>query len=396
MHLPTTPTGKKSLILSLALSLAGFLLILLCLNLYQYLRVKSDVASSMLQGINAKERQELWTFFSTIEEKLNIVRDWGKNGVLDSHKTVSLNKKFFPLINRQQRISGVLLADNNGREYFLLHNNDHWLTRITQPGAEGNVAVYTTWKQPEKSIDSHEKRTGYDPRKRPWFHRSKNGKDVFWTPLYTFVETGKKGITASVSWNTQANKKNFSVFGIDISLEEIQQLMNRDRGGKTTIMFLVNPEGNSILPVQKKITATNGIDIGKLLSFLVRKWKTAGRPARQTVRFGYNNQQWLASLEPLVQNKTVFYLGVTAPEKELLTNLHKTLFSIDLTDFLVAMAGGILLLFVIWRNGGFHQGDTDQIDPVIRLHALINKGEGAGIEFKSTVRTNLTTGKKGK
>ncbi len=396
MHLPTTLTGKKSLILSLALSLAGFLLILLCLNLYQYLRVKSDVASSMLQGINANERQELWTFFSSIEEKLNIVRDWGKNGVLDSHKTVSLNKKFFPLINGQQRISGVLLADNNGWEYFLLHNNDHWLTRITRPGTDGNVAVYNTWEQPEKSIGTHEKRTDYDPRKRPWFHRSKNGKDVFWTPLYTFVETGKKGITASVSWDTQANKENFSVFGIDISLDEIQQLMNRDRGGKTTIMFLVNPEGNSILPVQKKITANQGIDIEKLLSSLVQKWKTAGRPARQTVRFGYNNQQWLASLEPLVQNKTVFYLGVTASEKELLTNLHKTLFSIDLTDFLVAMAGGILLLFIIWKNGGFHQGVPAQIDPVVRLHALINKGEGAGIEFKSTVRTNLKTGKKGK
>ncbi len=395
MHLPTPPTRKKSLFLSLALSLAGFLLILFCLNLYQYLRVKSDVASSMLQEINAKELGGLRNFFSTIEEKLTIVRDWGKNGVLDSRDTISLNKKFFPFINKQKRISGVLLADNSGWEYFVLLNKDHWLTRITQPESQGAMAVYTTWKQPEKSISSHEKSTRYDPRKRPWFHHIRDGK-IFWTSLYSFKETGKKGITASVSWDRPAKKNSFYVFGIDISLEQIQQLMHHDQGKKRGIIFLVNAAENSILPANKPVEKEGALETNKLLSTLVDTWKAADRPVLETIRFSSGSQQWLGSLQPLVQDRSVFWIGVAAPEKELLSKLHHTLFRIDLTDFLVATAGGMLLLFMIWKNGGFGQSEPVKIDPVVRLHALINQGEGADVEFKSTVRTNLKTGKKGK
>ena len=396
MQLPSPPKRKKSLFLSLALSLAGFLLILFCLNLYQYLRVKSDVASSMLQDINAKELGGLRNFFGTIEEKLTIVGDWGKNGVLDSKDTVSLNKKFFPLINGQQRISGVLLADNTGWEYFLRHKDDHWLTRITQPKGQGAIALYTSWKGPEKSLSSHEKPTRYDPRKRPWFHPSRKSGDILWTSLYSFVETGKKGITASVSWDSPKRKNSYFVFGIDISLEQIQQLMHHDAKKNGGLIFLVNATENSILPANKLSGKENAIDAKKLLAPLMDQWKTAGQPVLETIRFSYGSQQWLGSLQPLVRDKTVFWIGVAAPEKELLLNLHHTLFQIDLTDFLVATAGGMLLLLMIWKNGGFGRSEPMKVDPVVRLHALINQGEGADVEFKSTVRTNLNTGKTGK
>ncbi len=395
MHLPTPPIRKKSLFLSLALSLAGFLFILFCLNLYQYLRIKSDVAASMLQEINAKELGGLRNFFSTIEEKLTIVRDWGKNGVLDSRDTISLNKKFFPFIDKQKRISGVLLADNSGWEYFLLHKDDHWLTRVTRPGGQGARAMYTTWKQPEKGLASHEKSTRYDPRKRPWFHHGRDGK-IFWTSLYSFKEIGKEGITASVSWDRPARKKSFYVFGIDISLDQIQQLMHHDQGKTPGIIFLVNAAENSILPANEAAGKEGAIETNKLLAPLVNTWKKAGRPVLETIRFSSGSQQWLGSLQPLVQGRSTFWIGVAAPEKELLTNLHNTLFRIDLTDFLVAIAGGVLLLFMIWKNGGFGQGAPMETDPVVRLHALINQGEGAAVEFKSTVRTNLKSGKRGK
>jgi hypothetical protein len=392
----TTPLKKKYLLLrSLILSLAGFLLILFGLNLYQYLRVKSDIASSMLQEINTNELGELRTFFNTINNKLNIVRDWGKNGILDSRDTVSLNKKLFPLIDHQQRISGVLLADNTGWEYFLLQKDNGWLTRRTLSGTKRGTAVYTTWKTPEHSLNKREKRTDYDPRKRPWFHRSKEKGEVFWTPLYTFFETGKKGVTASVSWDATTADNGFYVFGIDISLEEIQKLMNRDKGEKTGIMFLVNPNDNSILPGITGADNSSAVNADQLLASLVGQWKKTGQPVLTAVRFSYDNKPWLGSLQPLVQNNTVFWIGVTAPEKELLTHLNKTLLKVDLTDVLVATAGGILLIFLIWKNGGFRR-EPIAVDPVVHLHALINQGEGAQIEFKSTVRTNLKTGKKGK
>ena len=401
MQLLRITTMKKHLLVSLTLSLAGFLLILFCLNLYQYLRVKNNVASTMLREINARGRGELQSFFNAIGEKLTIVRDWGQNGVLDSRDTISLNKKFFPLINKGRRITGVLLADTSGWEYFLMHRQDQWLTRVTLADRGKNTAVYDSWQVPEKSLGMRKKHTDYDPRKRPWFKRSADNDSILWTPLYTFLESGKKGITASVSWDKKTKDKKikkdgFTVFGIDIALEEIQQLLQQNRDDTSGLIFLVNGAGTSILPAEQTSAGNNSIDTEKLLSVLVDKWKAENRPVLKAIRFNAGRRSWLGSLQPLVRDKTVFWIGVAVPEKKLTADLYKTLFSVDLTDFLVATGGGMLLLLLIWKNGGFHQGDRPPVDPVVRLHGLINRGEGAEVEFKSTVRTNLKTGKKGK
>ena len=393
---PENQSKKKySLLWSLTLSLAGFLFILFSLNLYQYFRVKSDVASTLLQGINEKELGELRSFFNNIGDKLNIVRDWGKNGVIDSEDIVSLNKKLFPLIDHQELVSGVLLADNSGREYFLRQKEDGWLTRITLPGPDGNRAVYKSWQDPEQGRDLRQAQTDYDPRKRPWFHRSQQTNEVYWTSLYTFFESREKGVTASVSWDSPENKNNFFVFGIDISLKGIQKLMRLKRKNTTGIMFLVNPSGNSILPGLTAGSSDTAIDYTEVLSTLVEEWKVSEHPVQETITFSYQNRQWLGSLQPLVQNNSVFWIGVTVPERELLAELNQTLLRLDLTDVLVATAGGMLLLFFIWKNGGFRPR-RHVVDPLIRLHQLINQGEGAKVEFKSTVRTNLKSGKKGK
>lgn len=391
-----TNSGKKySLIRSLALTLAGFLLLLFGLNLYQYFRVKSDVASTLLHSINEKELGELRSFMNNIGEKLNIVRDWGKNGVLDSEDIASLNKKLFPLLDHQERVSGVLLADSGGREYFLTRKDGAWLTRVTKPGSGGNRAVYKSWLSPEQGRDLREIQTDYDPRKRPWFHRSSHRNEVYWTSLYTFFENREKGITASVSWDADESPQTFFVFGIDISFKGLQKLLSLKKDETSGIMFLVNSNGSTIVPGPTSAHDQEPVHDEKLLLTLVDQWKTSGQPSREIIRYTYQNRSWLGSLQPLIQHNTVFWIGVTAPEKELLSRLNKTLLRVDLTDILVATGGGMILLFFIWKNGGFRPGH-EAVDPVVRLHRLINEGEGAEVEFKSTIRTNLKTGKKGK
>jgi len=387
---------KHPLFLTLALSLAGFLLILFCLNLYQYLRVKNDIASTMLQEINAKELEELRSFFSTIGEKLHIVRDWGKNGVLDNKQTITLNKKFFPLINHQKRISGILLADETGWEYYLVQQGTIWQTKEIKNSDKGRIAIYKQWQDPEHLLNEKSRPTSYDPRKRPWFHRSADRDDIYWTPLYTFAETGQPGITATVSWDSTVRKNGYYVFGIDISIAEISQLLTANQAKESSLIFLVNKQGDTILTGQHPPAGHEQDRPEQILSSLVSKWKELGRPSKETIRFSRANKQWLGSLQPLVQNNAFFWIGVAAPEKDLLANLHTLLFRVDLTDVLVATGGGVLLLFFIWKNGGFRQNVSVHADPAVRLHALINQGEGARIEFKSTVRTNLKTGKKGK
>lgn len=171
--------------------------------------------------------------------------------------------------------------------------------------------------------------------------------------------------------------------------------MNTGEGKQTGIKFLANPTGNFVIPGSTETDTDSPVDYNALLSTLVDLWKVSEHPDHEVIKFTYKKRQWFGSLQPLVQNNTVFWIGVTAPEKELLANINKRLYRVDLTDFLAATAGGIILLFFIWKTGGFHTR-RKRVDPVVRLHSLINQGEGAKVEFKSTIRINLKTGKKGK
>lgn len=387
--------GKYPPLRPLAFTLAGFVLILFGLNLYQYFRIKTDIGSTLIQKINDRKLRELRSIFDNLNEKLFIVREWGKNGVLEENDLISLNKKFFPLINHQQNISAVLLAKNTGWEYFLMQKGTSWSTRTTQPLTDTNRVIYMNWKKPEEGEVIDEKTTDYDPRNRPWFHRSLNQDEVYWTGLYTFHETGRKGLTASVSWDDTNETGNFLVFGMDISLGEIQNMLVMDGDNETGKMFLVNPTVNLIVSASGTGKDHSTADSDDLIPLLVRQWKKRGTPDREAIRIRYGGHSWLCIFQPLARENGVFWIGVTAEEKELLHQLNTNLLQPDLADILVVLAGGLVLVFLFWKNAGLHRYQTE-VDPLTRLNKLIAEGEGTKVEFKSTVRTNLVTGKKGK
>ena len=68
---------------AILIPLTGFLLILTALNGYQYFKLKSNLAGPVISGISDAELREMQIFFDSVSDKLKIVRDWARNGVLD-------------------------------------------------------------------------------------------------------------------------------------------------------------------------------------------------------------------------------------------------------------------------------------------------------------------------
>ncbi len=380
---------------SVLVPLAGFLLILLAMNTYQYLRVKDDLATTVINEIRNNELAELKSFFENLASKLNMVHDWGKNGVLDADDIVALNRKFMPLIGRQAPVSGLLLADDKGNEYFLYRDKEGWITRVSSLRDGGTRMVFRRWRTPDQAGEQWEKTSAYDPRKRPWFHAPADG-GVRWTPVYTFFETGKKGITASVVWN-RPDGRGFMVFAMDIPLANMRTILTRLAEKRPGILFLANTTGTIVISSGGQ-TATGDVrpapNSPAPAAAITRQWLAGGRPVKKPLTVQVNGQPWVASLQPLSSAQSQFWVGAAAPEQELLSRLNETLFRVDTVDVLVALAGGLFLFFLVWRTGG-HRA-PEQPPPLERLRRYIARGEGAEIEFKSTVRTNLKSGKPGK
>ena len=380
---------------AILIPLAGFLVILMALNGYQFFKLKSNLAGPVINEISDAELQGMQSFFESVSEKLKIVRDWARNGVLDRDDIIGLNKKFMPLIEHQEPLSGFLLADNKGREYYLRPDDQSWVTRIRTIDQDG-VLLYQRWQEPDKPIKEWREKSDYSPVKRPWFHRSEKENSIYWTPIYTFYENNIKGISASVSWDIADTENDFAVFAIDIPIKELRQLLKANDRTRRGILFLVNPYSDYFI-------LEDGVESGEEdtppapISELISQWKLADQPARQIVRLQNNKQQWLATFRPMLQHNSVIWIGVAASEKNLVAGLNSTLFDINLIDLLVACAGGGAMLLLIWLNDGLRSSRSpEQEDPVLKVHSLINEGEGNNIEFKSTVRINLKNGKAGK
>ncbi len=391
--------GFKTVI-SLAVLVVGFVIILIGVNVYGYFRTKTHFATTVITDINKTEVEKLRDFFDQINDKLLVIHDLGENGELNPDDIVSLNKKFFPFLSNNKTFSGLILADDRGNEYFLYRKEGRWITRTTSVIGREAIMVFQQWEKPDDPIKRWEKKASYDPRKRPWFHESLAKREVHWTPIYKFYESGQPGVTASISWKKPGNGSGFMLLGLDIPLKHLQEILALSQKRREGILFLVNPQKNYFVTGQE-----TGVLDGKakpsdhlqLLQNVVKKWKGKKEPSDTFITIILKGQKWLASFRPLFENKKVIWVGYMAPERVLLSDLRKTLFDIDLTDVMVALVGGILLSLLFLKTGGFRRTTEEALpDPVVRLHQYINEGEGSRVEFKSTVRTNLKTGKKGK
>jgi hypothetical protein len=374
--------------------LAGFFLILVCLNVYQYLRLKSNLADAIINQVTDAETGDLHNMVNTVSDKLRIVRDWAKNGSLQENDIVGLNKKFIPLIEHQSPLAGIILADSSGWEYSLRPEGNTWITRTMDPAHKGTL-VYRRWKNADTPVEKREVQSDYSPLDQPWFHRSDNPDEIYWTPVYRFFDKDIQGISASIAWTLDDRPDHFAVFAQDIPLKELRQMLTARDDSRPGILFFVNPYSDYYI-LEDGLDMEHQSRYNSLIPELIAQWKKEGQPAEKIIRSGQNKPAWLATFRPIIQDRSTFWIGVAASEKELAAGLRSSLFDIDLMDLLAGFAGGGLLLLLIWWNGGLTPNPARREDPVLRVHRLINEGEGNRLEFKSTVRRNLKSGKNGK
>ncbi len=373
---------KSSLFITGLLCFGTVFLLLVGLHTYQYFRIRSNLAPLLIQEAGRENLQEIERFFKQITSTLTMVRDWGVNDTLDLQDTVGLNKKFFPLLDNQETIRSLILADEQGMEYYLYRQDDHWITRSRQ--GDDSVLRWQQWKAPDHAVKRWEEASEYNPRQRPWFRQAIGRQGVSWTSVYTFYQSGEKGITASISWQN----RRAVVCGLDLPIRQIRDLLEARQERQAYTLFLVNRDDSTV------ITASDDEKTAILAEEAITSWKAGAAPAGQVVTFQRDRERWQAIFKPVNRENLSFWLGVAAPANRISTPFASALLSFTTREVLMAMAGGLLLFLLVWqlrRSGG-----PEETTPLQLLEQTIAGGESSRAEFKSTVRTNLKTGKQGK
>ena len=389
--------GKIFLISS---SVAGLFIILISMNLYQYYEAKHDIATLKIIEISDEGFSEIQSFFNAVSSRLNVVREWGENGSLMIDDHLELNKKFFPIMGLSDQFTGLLLADSTGAEYYLYRNGRDLITRSSIVKQDITEMSWKKWIAPDQSEMSWMETSNYDSRKMPWFIGPQGGKKTHWTKTYSFSQSGKPGITGSTSWHMPGNFEKFMVVGLNILADDIQNLLAAQDKKRTGILFLVNTEKEYYLD-SSGVSAKDFADPKhiterqKILGEAIRSWKSDGKFSERVVAFTHDKQRWLAYFRHLDVDKNPIWIGVASSEADLAPQLNNILFKIDIIDILVVTGGGVLLFVLALRisKGDKTEGAIKkEMTPTV-LKKLVDEGESDHLEFKSTVRQNLITGK---
>lgn len=129
-------------------------------------------------------------------------------------------------------------------------------------------------------------------------------------------------------------------------------------------------------------------------------WRKGGGDSQSVTKFVLNGITWWAGYAPLSEKNEDTWVSIVIPETDIVSDVKKQWIQLGL------MMGGILFAAVLLTIGlvrkyGFQLKDLPHRQTVHasladNVRKFIAAGESPTLEFKSTMRTNLQTGKNGK
>ena len=132
----------------------------------------------------------------------------------------------------------------------------------------------------------------------------------------------------------------------------------------------------------------------------VAAWKAAGRPSEDLLRFHSGGLDWWGGFRPLTPDAEGAWVGVAVPVSETLAILQSR-WHIVLLTALGILGASLGLAVMLVRKYSRQLRDLPKLSidghgPVLDLRVRIAAGEGAHLEFKSTMRMNLHSKTAGK
>jgi hypothetical protein len=381
-------------------------------------RTERSTARAYIERASKAAQEEFQTRMAPVDRRLRLVWEWDREGLFDLGDREATLAKLVPVLEPLPVVASLILADSTGRELVISRRRDQdgqdegWTTRTSGlPKSEGRV-LREHWSLDRKPVDSEwTALEGYVPTERPWFVgasalESEDG--VFRSQPYAFFELKRLGVTQSMKWI--GDDGDVHVVAFDLLLGDVFALVSEIEVSEGSETFLCDSNARVFVPYRalepgKEPTGPQhafvpAVEVGSaLVAEAVTAWREGGFEPEEAVRFrGAETTGWAGF--HLIDPLSGIWLGVAVPDPEIfgyVPEITPQLF------FVVAfiLLGGLLLAVRLVRKYGHQLKDVPK-QLVARgsfeadVRKLVARGEGPTLEFKSTVRMNLKTGKNGK
>jgi len=350
----------RNLVLLIVLT-SGTLLSVTMIGAY---RTVKKLSNSIIIRTADQTESELKSLFVPVMKNLLVSMEWGRAGMLDNTEPTSLNSIFIPLLEENQQISSMLIANDKGVEYLLLRIGDTWYNRMTRADTWGKNTLWYKWKDPKTLIDKYWKVLDYDPRRRPWYQgaiKSDAEGKIHWTEPYSFFTTKDPGITASVRWRVKGKNENTNyVIAFDVLLIDISGFTTKQHFSENGKLTVLTEDGEVLgLPRDKRFQSISEIKKSVLsqaeklgitpVTDAVQRWKLDKTKSQEPFRFSIDGNRWWAGFKPFSLEDRTFWIGVMVPESDFLGNMIK-LRNIIIIIVISATVSAILMALLLARK----------------------------------------------
>ena len=405
-----------------------------------------DLAATRISDATRMAREELRNFIQPLSRQLLITRDELTLAGAEVLTPTQLTNRLLPILRHLDQIAGALLADEDGGEYFLRRDGEGWLARAITPDQPGR-AILTRLDAGGAPLETWEERLDYDPRQRPWYATARKAQgQVAWSEPYRFESLGLPGVTAALTWEMAGKPR---VLAFDLLLDDLLAFLQAlplssegsaflldavggvyrgepppsasgtalgdsygagaganaggsggSGGGGGGIGGGVGGGGSERQDYRQPLFSAEEHFGGPQVFAAAAAWRAAGQPSERLISFNLGNSAWLAAFLPLTANPEGGWIGVTLP-RSLPGDALASRWPVLLLVTLVIVGLGSALAGLVIRKYSRQLKDLprlsiDPAHPEADLYDLIGRGEDAHLEFKSTMRHNLRTGKAGK
>lgn len=374
---------------------------------------KEELLRQIISRTVETAKDQIVKFFEPLNRNLEVIGEWGKAGLLRLGDVDSLNAKFMPTLERIPDVSALILARSDGAEYFLLREETGWLTRSIriEKGTRRRV-VFRHWLNARQPLgEEFEEEIDYDPVRRPWFRKAmesaRNGK-ISWSEAYEFFSTKRIGWTGTIRWSGAGNDGEVYVGALDVEASSIFRLLASlpvSERGRTFIVgrargeLLVSSGSADRADARNGERFESGDAENSVIAEAVKLLKDPIGMSGEPRKFSFGKETWWVGFNELTAAGRTVLIGVLVPERDLIGSFWERGRILVPAMLVVIMMGVVALRFVIVRyirSGSIPHGIPLKDMDEQAVLAVIRGGESDAVEFKSTLRINLKTGKPAK
>jgi len=355
-----------------------------------------STAASVLREEARYAATRFETYLKPVLGTSEILRDWARIGVLETDDAVRLDAKLIPMLESMAQIHSVLIGRESFAGYTLIRDGEGWLSwSEAPPGSErGGWRRYGPGGAPSSDAPPE---LPPPPVREAWYQElfAIEERGLHWTRPHPLYPGAEPGFSAFAGWTGGGDPMKAMV---NLSLRELSRVVEEVRiapaaryfyfaGGRPLLSFIPHPDGTRVV---------EGDPGDPVLASALAAWGASADPG-EPFRWSLGGRPWWGMLIQGENTQNPVRLGVLVPEADLARPWDGSLWLylwLALGLYWIGLLGYVRHRFRREAARAAREGLGLRSEEEIR--GALAGGETDRLEFKSTLRWNLKSGKPGK